>query len=162
MSSTPARAHSGHANLGQKSCQVQAERRLLCGQGKEGTSGTGSGFLFRHAQQEVSHGVGCACAMWAVAGAHPLVGTCALGRLCVGCVILLGDTQNRHLQSLPPLINTKFVADQSAWLGKEEDLNETAFCLCRIAHPCPESRPQANTQFTQMSPVIIFPELTVG
>ena len=38
MSSAPARAHPGYANLGQKSCRVQAERRRLYGQGKEGTS----------------------------------------------------------------------------------------------------------------------------
>ena len=111
VSSIPAHAYPGHANLGQRSCGGQEEQRRQRGQGKEGASGSGSGSPCRHARQEASRDaavlVRCRRSREV---AHRRER--ASGRSCVGCPSCRATCRTSRaasLQCLPLLIDTELI-----------------------------------------------------
>ena len=111
VSSIPAHACPGHANLGQRSCGAQEEQRRQRGQGKEGASGSGSGSPCRHARQEASRDaavlVRCRRSQEVAHRRERASGRSRVGR--PSCRATCRTSRAASLQCLPLLIDTELI-----------------------------------------------------
>ena len=133
MSSTPAHARPGHANLGQKSCGVQAEQQ-------QRNSRKGFRFSVQIRSAGASCGAGCAYAVWEVIHWQER----AHGEVVCRVSILPSDTQDM-LESVfcsafhQSLILGSSPINQLGWGRKRTET--TQHLACANSRSRPELRP---------------------